>query len=628
MEILFYANEWKKNPKVDPYTKEEISISLSPDSKYVKLYIKMIDELVSNILKDKTKKVLSVEECFKIRSCLPDEHARVFFDKNGKRDKKDIYYDYLFIVYFVNSKNRQYDPALKSELNIYLDLAVYNTSKCVYNERDVIREEEEFRDVKYLYIRKFLGNYLLNMSKSEFSIHSLVSNLCIDILNILYMKESTKKDVDNANFNMKVLEYCKAIFDNIPILYFKQHLKITPITPITPIIHMKELTQVIILPELMKNEKGITRKYKGIYDTIMAHINDPETNIFETLLSIYNSILKLYKDRNKNTIYKNYIKYTSKKKGSELPPIPIRPQLSRELIMYKARSSNKELQELFDKEYSPNKKDKYNKDLIEYDKRIIVYESRLKEYEKQLKDAKKSDHSPTKSANGIEYTNLIDPYTQEAFSEMSPKKQMYTSDIVYKIGEQEYIYRFDTVGIYNYILKCIDLCDKPINSFNRAELTDLNLDEICNKIKHFTKTPTYTSSEIRALLDYDCIKYDNRLVLDYEIMVVEDQQDKDIKGVIQVYLNVKLGDIIFRVIQTKVLSLPYFNVRVLDRFTLTILDILNNKLTKGKLIGSRFFPYRRDNKIMNLPEFPFEFTDKKEDVLKILKRFKRFVSSM
>lgn len=624
MEILFYANEWKKNPKVDPYTKEEISISLSPDSKYVQLYIKMIDELVSNILKDKTKKVLSVEECFKIRSSLPDEHARVFLSTNGKRDKKDIYYDYLFIVYFVNSKHRQYDPALKRELNIYLDLAVYNTSKCVYNERDVFREEE-FRDVKYLYIRKFLGNYLLNMSKSEFSIHSLVSNLCIDILNILYMKESTKKDVDNANFNMKVLEYCKAIFDNIPILYFKQHLKITPITPF---IHMKELTQVIILPELMKNEKGITRKYKATYDTIMAQINDPETNIFETLLSIYNSILKLYKDRNKNTIYKNYIKYTSKKKDSELPPIPIRPQLSRELIMYKARSSNKELQELFDKEYSPNKKDQNEKALIVYETRLKEYEKQLKEYEKKLKDVKESDHSPTKSASGIEYTNLIDPYTQEAFSEMSPKKQMYTSNIVYNNGKQEYIYRFDTVGIYNYILKCIDLCDKPINSFNRVELTDLNLDEICNKIKHFTKTPTYTSSEIRALLDYDCIKYDNRLVLDYEIMMDNDQQDKDIKGIIHVYLNVKLGDIIFRVIQTKVLSLPYFNVRVLDRFTLTILDILNNKLTKGKLIGSRFFPYRRDNKIMNLPEFPFEFTDKKEDVLKILKRFKRFVSSM
>ena len=148
MEILFYANEWKKNPKVDPYTKEEISISLSPDSKYVQLYIKMIDELVSNILKDKTKKVLSVEECFKIRSSLPDEHARVFLSTNGKRDKKDIYYDYLFIVYFVNSKHRQYDPDLKRELNIYLDLAVYNTSKCVYNEHDVFREEE-FRDVKY-----------------------------------------------------------------------------------------------------------------------------------------------------------------------------------------------------------------------------------------------------------------------------------------------------------------------------------------------------------------------------------------------------------------------------------------------------------------------------------------------
>jgi hypothetical protein len=632
-EIFFYANEWKQNPKVDPYTKEQISISLSPDGKYVKLYIKIIDELVSNILKSKTKKELSVEECKKIRDSLPDEHARVILD--DKDDKKDIYYDYLFIVYFVNSKIK-YDPVFQKDLKIYLDLVVYKISDCVYNDDLLSRDFEETgfkdsRDVKYLYLRKFLRNYLLDMSKNDLSIHSLVMKLCIDIEKIQYMKDS--KGEDEANFNMKVLEYYKAIFYNIPIHYF-----VNVKTSIH--IHRKELTRIILLPELMKNEQ-VPTKYKGTYDTIKTHLKDPVTNIFETLLSIYNSILKLYKDSKKSDAYKK-IKDPYKNKSSESPPIPIRPQLTRDLIMYKARLKNlndpliattpKEREEqrvFFSIEYPLDKIKQNDKDLLDYDKKIIEYEKLLKEYEK--KDiAKKSDTtSPIKS------DNVIDPYSQEAFSDMSPKRLAYLSDIFYNDGKKVFHYRFDTVNMYNYILTCIDLCDKPINFFNRAELTDANLNEICKKIKHFTKTPTYNSStEIRALLDDDCSKYNNRLVLDYDIIDEKTQQKKDIEGSINVYLNVKLGDLIFRVIQKKVLMLPYFNRGVLDRFPPTthiypqdILDILDNKLKEGKLIGSRFFPYRQKNNIlMNLPQFPFEFNDDTKNTLEKLKRYKTHIS--
>jgi hypothetical protein len=309
--------------------------------------------------------------------------------------------------------------------------------------------------------------------------------------------------------------------------------------------------------------------------------------------------------------------------------------------MYKARLKNlndpliattpkerEEQRELFSREYPLDKIKQNDKDLLDYDKKIIEYEKLLKEYEK--KDiAKKNDKSPIKS------DNVIDPYSQEAFSDMSPKKLKYLSDIFYNDGKKVFHYRFDTVNMYNYILTCIDLCDKPINFFNRAELTDANLNEICKKIKHFTKTPTYNSStEIRALLDDDCSKYNNRLVLDYDIIDEKTQQKKDIEGGINVYLNVKLGDLIFRVIQKKVLMLPYFNRGVLDRFPPTthiypqdILDILDNKLKEGKLIGSRFFPYRQKNNIlMNLPQFPFEFNDDTKNTLEKLKRYKTHIS--
>jgi hypothetical protein len=82
-----------------------------------------------------------------------------------------------------------------------------------------------------------------------------------------------------------------------------------------------------------------------------------------------------------------------------------------------------------------------------------------------------------------------------------------------------------------------------------------------------------------------------------------------------------------------VLSLPYFNGSVLDRFPENshiypdyILDILEEKLKDGKLIGSRFFPYRKDNILMNLPQFHFEFNDDTKKTLERLKRYKIHIS--
>jgi hypothetical protein len=449
-----------------------------------------------------------------------------------------------------------------------------------------------------------------NISEDDIiTIHSLLMKLCIDIENILSMNhlKITDKVVSEVIFNIKVLKDCKAIFDRIPIK--------------------------IILPVLMKNKNIVPKKHKEIYNRIVEYFHEPDTNIFETLLSIYDSILKLYNDSKKNDVYKK-IRDHKINKSSDLPPIPMRPQLSKELMIYRANidylnnplneDKNKEEVSLtFNRRYPLNVRKEYDEKLIEHDNLVIYYEKQLKKNEKQLKST-----SPMKSDSDIEYTNVIDPYSQKAFSDMSPKKLEYLSNIVYNNGEDVFYYRFDTVNIYNYILSCIDLCEKPINFFNRVELTDENLDEICNKIKHFTKTPTYNSSkEIRAMLNDDCIKYDNRLEFDWDITEVKNQEGLDIEGIVNVYLNVKLGDIIFRL--WKVLSLPYFNESVLDRFPKNshiypddILDILEDKLKDGKLIGSRFFPYRQKNILMNLPQFKFEFND--NDTKKTLERLKRY----
>lgn len=137
--------------------------------------------------KSSSENLLSVEDCYKLKESLPIEHTCVFTDRSTN-SKYQIYYDYLFIVYFIKSKTSQYDPAFQSELNIYIDLAVYNTSQFEY---DVEKPYIDFHyTCEFLYVFKFYKNYLLNTSESELSIHNLIMKLCIDIDNtILCMRE-------------------------------------------------------------------------------------------------------------------------------------------------------------------------------------------------------------------------------------------------------------------------------------------------------------------------------------------------------------------------------------------------------------------------------------------------------
>ena len=222
---------------------------------------------------------------------------------------------------------------------------------------------------------------------------------------------------------------------------------------------------------------------------------------------------------------------------------------------------------------------------------------------------------------------------QAAFSDMHPKKRKYLSDIIYKNGKKEYHYRFDTVNMYNYILKCIDNCETPINFFNRVELSDANIDEVCNKIKHFTKKPTYNSSaNIRPLLDDDCSKYKNGLSLSWiswEKKKEDQDKDQEIIGTIDIYLCITLGGgIIFKVMLEKVLTLPIFNPNIASTYPNHTLMLLEDKLEVGDLIGSRFFPYRKSKPILNLPEFSFNFTDKAETTLERLKEYRQKLEQM
>jgi hypothetical protein len=717
--IIYYANKWKKKAKINPYTNKEIPISFNPNGEYVRVYKQIMDGLIEHILNTKTKKEsssgkrLSIEDCYKLKDSLPIEHTCVF--SHLSTNKYQIYYDYLFIVYFIISKTGMYDPIFKNELNIYLDLAVYNTSQFEYNER------ENYNDFHYtnefLYVFKFYKNYLLNTSESELSIHNLIVKLCIDIENILgYMREPqetkiTSDVIDKIKFNMDVMKYCKEIFSKIPFDYFLEYIE-NPEKKNDRIILKEYLVDVLI-----KHKKKITRiEYIDISNKIMNYMGNeeymedesPSSNVFETLLSIYNTILKLYMDNRKNTIYKPIKDSYNINKGIE-PQIPVKQQLPRDLQMYKIRlqnaikansSNENKLIEFYEnnlsnkrklKEFEENMKEHDDKKMKKYVFNKDVYDriyegkyspkkrkellslnayKRLKKDEpllhvsnrkaksfgsigkihhseysgnskafttirdkKNNKRGNNSNNSNGSSYKEIEgyYVNDTDPYTQEEFSEMTPKKQKYTSDIIYKNGTQEYHYRFDTVSIYNYILKCIDVCEKPINFFNRSELTDDDLDEICKKIKHFTKKPTYNlSSEIRPLL-VDCSRYyDNCLEFEWWEDVKPEDKEKEIIGSINIYIAIKLGDIIFTIIEEEVLKLPIiFNSNnKYNKLSIDTLQLLQDKLSEDVFISRRFFPYRKNKPILNLPKFAFGLNDNADKTLERLKRYKDKIEQM
>jgi hypothetical protein len=692
IDIISIANKWKSNPTIDPFTDASINVSINPNSDYVALYSKIIDELIKHTLKKKkgaTKQILSIQNCRDIKNSMPTIHAIYNITDINNNVMDSIFYDHLLMANFILLKKP-------------------NTSMNVYRyEVDYLKDMEPYLYLNiYNGITKSLGNMLYTHShetieelllyhvipsETSFSISKLTFNLCKDIKNILYMHESkiTTEKINNTIYNKEVLKYY------IPIL------KLTS-------------TNEDFKDDILKFQKYTMSSYTGFNNMrkdpnnnlyyIYTQIADnavKDKDICETLLSIYDCILKLYSDNNiKNTIYK-YIKdpYNTNK-GVE-PQMPRKPQLPQDLQKYKMLSSlqnavkDDEKEEKL-KEYQEKDKE-WRKQLIEYEKKKDIYDriyqgkisakpnkhiwngqsfhvSRKKykydniikalkalsaKYPKQLKahhtstgrsDNYSSSTSPPKvsfvkydKATGAFITNLgkhtpvhindaesyyvndNDPNTQEDFDTMHPTKQKYVSDIVYynDVGK-EFHFRFDTVSIYNYILKCIENCEKPINTINKVELTNENLDEICHKIKFFTKKPTFNSSlDIRALLD-NC-KYDNYLVLDYSQSYLQQRTLNPIIGYLKLHLNINLGGILFRVINkiepdvnvtaydnfpnqvnsinSEVLTLPIFANFVYDlvddgptsSYPVYILSDLQQKLPKGDILGTKYYPYRKNN---------------------------------
>jgi len=714
IDILLIAKEWKDNPMINPLTGATIQVSINPKSEYVALYAKLIDKLVKHLLQN-GKKILTIQDCKTIKDSMPNMHAIYHITDGNNNIIDSIFYDHLFMTKFITLKESKsankysYDNEYLKEIEPYIYLNMYKA---------IIVSLKKSRVTTYDNVADLL--IYIEPINTYFSIGLLVDKLCIDIKNILYMHESkiTEEKINAAIYNKEVLKY---------------YIKIYQLT-LTNLDLRKEIINYynnfarynMSYNADTKNELNNTNY---IYYQISNHVSK-DTNICKTLLSVYDSILKLYSDNNiKNTKYK-YIKDPFNTNKNIEPILPIKPQLTQDLHKYKMRSSlaNAVIDEEKDialKEYH-EKEDEWKKQFKEYVKKKELYDRigkitpkqkkgvwngsplklktnaykddniieatkalSAKHSKKVLKAFTTSSHLNKENSSSSQvpkvsfvkfdkvtktfiikldksakvdkedyYVNDTDPNTQEDFEDMHPNKQKYTCDIVhYDENNRVFHFRFDTVNLYNYILKCIEYCEKPINPITKAELNNENLNEICNKIKYFTKKPTYnTSLDIRALLD-NC-KYDNLLAFDYSIDYLPHWTSNPIIGRLNIHLNISLGGILFRVINSyklppnvsipdnypnqtdrinsTVITFPVFADYITDiydeasyTYPVYILSDLQQKLPNGNMIGNRYFPYRKNNSngqqwndIITLPVFDLNILDDADKAFAKLKKYK------
>jgi len=714
IDIIQILKAWKDAPTIDPYTRVLIPVSIKEGSDYAELYKKTITKLIKHVLKSRRSsdnQILTLAECKYIKECMPNIHAKAEIKEAG-RVVDTIFYDHLFIKYFlrlkgtgkhIHDKVYKFDDKYMEDVEIYLYLIVYDTF-----EENMARTSNAIPDT-FNTTEQLLTSKHIHFVDSDYEIGYFVQNLCADIKNVLYMHESkiTTENINTAIYNKEVLKYMlsiakisgsnKDIVDEITELYMSLYFEYDYVSG----------KQVVknnlhgINTNRQHSQNNIFQIYRQIVDFIAK---DP--NVCKTLLAVYDDILKLYSDSNmKNTIYKPIKDPYNMNKGVE-PQIPRRAQLPIDLQRYKMVSAapsapkNSEKERLL-KEYD----DKWKGQLKEYEKKKDIYDriyegkvsSKHREWNGQLlhpllsDDKRKKHHksaSPPKvsfvkysnkykaftaspkrnesrgSNNNAKdyYVNDNDPYTQEAFDDMHPNKRKNVSDIVY-VAENNKVFhfRFDTVSIYNYLLECIDSCVKPINFINKTELTDENIDEICRKIKYFTKKPTYNSSlDIRGILN-NCV-YNNKLVLNYNTTYLPYHSDNGIIGYFKIYLNLKLGGILFRVINklppdvltsdnfpnqtniinSEVVTFPYFDKYLYDLyfdemtydFPEYILIDMQNKLSKGSLMTDKYYPNRKNNKdgerwkkVIQVPQYDFDLNDDGDVAFEKLKKYRDLIAT-
>jgi len=688
---------------------------------YSKIIDELIKHILKN-KKGAGKSILSVQNCKDIKNSMPIIHAVYVITDANNNIVDRIFYDHLFIANFILLKKPSssinvysYDANYLKEIEPYIYLNIYNAIAKSLDNAINTHSHETIEELLVFHVVPsntnfsipILIHHLCHFIKNVLYMHE--SKITAEKINyIIYYKEVLKYYIPilkltstNEDFKDEISRYQRHTMTNLNAY---NNMRKDPNNNLYYI-----YTQ--IADHVVKKTDDICDKLISIYDCILKLYSDNniKNTIYKPIKDPYNTNKgvepqiprkpQLPPDLQK---YKMLSSLKDAVKDDEKEE-KLKEHLEKEKEWKKELKEYEKKKDVYDRIYEgkisakPNKhiwngesfhvhRKKYKDDNI-----IKALKALSAKYPKQLKahhtssgrsDNYSSSSSPPKvsfvkydKATGAfitslgahpritdtesYYVNDTDPNTQEDFDTMNPNKLKNISDIVYynEVGK-EFHFRFDTVSIYNYVLKCIENCEKPINIINKTELTNENLDEICHRIKFFTKKPTFNSSlDIRALLD-NC-KYDNYLALDYSQTYLPQRTQNPIIGYLRIHLNVNLGGILFRVINkiepdvnvtaydnfpnqvniinSVVLTLPIFADFVYNQvddgptssYPVYILSDLQQKLPKGNIIGTKYYPYRKNNidgqrwkTILNLPKFDLNVLDNVTDVFDKLTKYR------
>ena len=663
---LDYLELWKKNPTIDPNDNSEIEVSILPNSKYCILYVQLLKKLIkensssSSVDLEKIKKQLPKNHIYKFKcnsfkqTHIP-EKCLVYIKKNYGLISED--YDYLFNKYFFE--------------NVNLD----NLSDNMFNEYylkylfldELMVKPKNINEILLKNIEILLKNYILEVGYYIPQITGLCETLYSPTHHFLYYDEPEKYFEKFGELNKKRKN--KFVENSIKLNEFKLKIIICLLLN-NDTINLKEVlsnTLKLLSKDLLYIREGIkmdwnwrpTEKEKYILDYCdnldILKLNfevekKSDDEILYFMISMLNDVIKYYKESIFHDIKYEYI-YPD---DVELPEVPLPPKkIPQYLEKYKSKvSKDSSLRDskLDEKLEEFNKKIKFEE--LSYKMKLNLYKKRYLTVNKKLKSInsegtidKTVRSSRNRSLRSFGSELLIDKYkkkypncdlddvdilTYKPFNEMTEKELKYLSVIESEVNGKKICHCYDTVALYNYILKCHKDGVRPLNlRLGRTVfLTEKNLEEVYKNIKFFTYLPTLEINKKTSLIfDYEFYKNNDTdlLIFKKKISIKLGGLNLRLKEFNNLFYRLGYKDLIFdeekelNVLNNKYPFITEFednnigNLKYIYYFkypdnidlprnqianekTKKLLKILKNGIEFGKLLNSNIFPYKKLDK--------------------------------
>lgn len=663
---LDYLELWKKNPTIDPNDNSEIEVSILPNSKYCILYVQLLKKLIkensssSSVDLEKIKKQLPKNHIYKFKcnsfkqTHIP-QNCLVYIKKNYGLISED--YDYLFNKYFFE--------------NVNLD----NLSDNMFNEYylkylfldELMVKPKNINEILLKNIEVLLKNYILEVGYYIPQITGLCETLYSPTHHFLYYDEPEKYFEKFGELNKKRKN--KFVENSIKLNEFKLKIIICLLLN-NDTINLKEVlsnTLKLLSKDLLYIREGIkmdwnwrpTEKEKYILDYCdnldILKLNfevekKSDDEILYFMISMLNDVIKYYKESIFHDIKYEYI-YPD---DVELPEVPLPPKkIPQYLEKYKSRVSkdNSLRDSKLDVQLEEfNKKIKleelsYKMKLNLYKKRYLTVNKKLKSINSEGTIDKTARSSRNRSLRSFSSELLIDKYkkkypncdlddvdilTYKPFNEMTEKELKYLSVIESEVNGKKICHCYDTVALYNYILKCNKDGVRPLNlRLGRTVfLTEKNLEEVYKNIKFFTYLPTLEINKRTSLIfDYEFHKNNDTdlLIFKKKISIKLGGLNLRLKEFNNLFYRLGYKDLIFdeekelNVLNNKYPFITEFednnigNLKYIYYFkypdnidlpsnqianekTKKLLKILKNGIEFGKLLNSNIFPYKKPTK--------------------------------